>query len=55
MAKAKYEWTFYKDAAGKHRWRKTSIGNREIIGASSQSFSSRQSAVNNAKLMGYKG
>tara|TARA_R100001377_G_C3187193_1_gene109071 strand:- start:287 stop:448 length:162 start_codon:yes stop_codon:yes gene_type:complete len=52
---AKYKWEFYKDAGGKHRWRKTSTVNGEIVGASSQGFSSRQNSVNNAKLNGYKG
>jgi uncharacterized protein YegP (UPF0339 family) len=32
MAKSKQVWEFYKDAAGKHRWRKTSTANGEIIG-----------------------
>lgn len=52
MANDKYE--FYVDKAGQHRWRKISP-NSQIIGAASEGFSSKQAAINNAKLNGYQG
>lgn len=53
MKKSNYYWEFYEDAAEKWRWRKLSVSNGKIVGASSESFSSRQNAVYNAKIMGY--
>lgn len=50
----RYTWEFYKDAAGKWRWRKTE-NNGKIVGSSSESFSSRSNAVANARIMGYRG
>lgn len=52
MANNKFE--FYQDKAGEWRWRKRA-GNNRIIGASSEGFSSKQAAINNAKLNGYQG
>ncbi len=53
MAKSNYEWEFYKDAVNKWRWRKLATTNGKIVGASSESFSSKQNAINNAQIMGY--
>lgn len=55
MAKSDYRWEFYKDNANKWRWRKVSTANGKIVGLSPESFSSRQNAVNNARIMGYTG
>lgn len=52
MANSNLKWEFYQDKAGKWRWRAKSA-NGEIVGASSEGFESKQSAINNAKLMGY--
>ncbi|WP_082830774.1 YegP family protein [Cochleicola gelatinilyticus] len=49
-----YKWNFYKDNSGEHRWKKTSIDNGKIVGASSEGFSSKQKAKENARIMGYK-
>ena len=45
---------FYTDRAGFWRWRKIGA-NGLIIGASSESFSSRANCVHNAQLNGYQG
>lgn len=50
-----YRWEFYTDAANKWRWRKISTVNGRIVGASSESFASKQNAMNNARLNGYRG
>lgn len=42
--------TVYEDKAGKYRWRVVA-DNGEIVGASSQGFSSRQRARSNAYLL----
>ena len=55
MAKSSYSWEFYKDASNKWRWRKVSTANGKIVGSSSESFSSKANAVNNARIMGYRG
>lgn len=52
MPNNKFE--FYQDTRKEWRWRKISP-NGKIIGASSEGFSSRQAAVNNARLNGYSG
>jgi len=49
---AKYTLEFYPDSYGKWRWRATSA-NGKIVGSSSQGFSSKQSAQNNARLNGF--
>ena len=41
---------FYEDGAGEHRWR-FRAANGEIVGASSEGFSSRGRAVGNAVLL----
>jgi len=41
---------FYKDKAGKYRWRVTAQ-NGEIVGASSQGFASKQKAMENSTLL----
>ena len=41
---------FYKDKAGKYRWRVTG-DNGEIVGASSQGFASKQMAEYNADVL----
>jgi len=46
------EWQFYKDKRGKHRWRVRGK-NGEIIGASTQGYSSASLAKENAELFGY--
>lgn len=53
MKKSNYDWQFYKDVASKWRWRKVSTANGKIVGSSSESFSSKQNAINNAQIMGY--
>lgn len=53
MKTSNYHWEFYKDIANKWRWRKKSNSNGKIVGASSEGFSSKQSALNNARIMGY--
>ncbi len=45
---------FYQDNQNKWRWKRWSPNNN-IIGASSESFSSRAAAVNNARMNGYRG
>ena len=42
--------TFYKDKAGKYRWRIVADNGR-IVGASSQGFASKQMAHENADLV----
>ena len=54
MKKSNYQWEFYQDIAKKWRWRKVSTSNGKIVGASSESFSSKQNALYNAKIMGYE-
>jgi uncharacterized protein YegP (UPF0339 family) len=48
------KWEFYKDAAGKWRWRRTAP-NGKIVGSSSESYSQRSDCVDNAKRNGYTG
>lgn len=51
---ANSNWEFYKDKAEEWRWRKKAANNK-IVAASSEGFSSKQVAVDNAKLNGYQG
>lgn len=44
------ELTFYKDAAGKYRWRVVA-DNGKVVGSSSQGFASKQMAGENADLL----
>lgn len=46
---------FYKDHVSKWRWRIKSTSNGQTVGSSGESFSTKQAAVNNAKLNGYSG
>lgn len=48
------KWEFYKDDAGKWRWRRTA-SNGNIVGASSQGYVNRADCVENAKRNGYTG
>ena len=43
---------YYVDGQGYYRWRVVSSANGKIIGASSEGFSSKQNAVDNARLLG---
>lgn len=47
-------WEFYQDKAGEWRWRRTAR-NGEIVGASSEGYSSRRDCVANARRPGYTG
>lgn len=47
-------WEFYKDNAGKWRWRRTAA-NGCIVGASSEGYENRTDCVANAQRNGYKG
>jgi len=47
-------WEFYKDKSGDHRWRRRAK-NKEIVGASSEGYSSKKVATENAQRNGYKG
>jgi len=42
--------TFYKDAAGKYRWRIVA-DNGKIVGSSSQGFANRSLAIDNSELV----
>jgi len=48
-------WEFYKDKAGGHRWRCFSTVNKKQVGKSTEAFSSKKNAENNARINGYKG
>lgn len=50
----KDKWTFYRDQSGEWRW-KRQAGNNEIIGASSEGFTSKFNCSYNAKRNGYYG
>ena len=47
-------WEFYRDKNGGHRWRRRAT-NKEIVGASSEAYSSKKYAAENAKVNGYRG
>ena len=47
-------WEFYKDKSGEHRWRRIAT-NKEIVGASSESYVSKGDCLENAKRNGYNG
>ena len=51
MSAGKYLLVFYKDAAKEYRWRVVAP-NGEIVGASSEGFSSGAASRENAKLLG---
>jgi uncharacterized protein YegP (UPF0339 family) len=47
-------WEFYKDNSGEHRWRRRAR-NKEITGASSESYKSSGDCKANARRNGYPG
>ena len=51
----KDKWTFYRDHSGEWRWKRQAEGNNEIIGASSEGFTSKFNCSYNAKRNGYYG
>jgi len=48
------KWEFYKDTRNEWRWRRTAP-NGQIVGASTEGYSSREACVDNAKRHGYRG
>jgi uncharacterized protein YegP (UPF0339 family) len=47
-------WEFYTDKSGEHRWRRTAT-NGNLVGASSESYSSKSDCEGNARGNGYSG
>jgi len=47
-------WQFYKDKSGGFRWRRLAT-NKEVVGASSESYKNKKAAEENARTNGYKG
>ena len=47
-------WVIYQDARSEWRWRRTAP-NGQIVGASTEGYSTRASCVSNAQRNGYKG
>ncbi len=45
-------WEFYKDKAGEDRWRRRAK-NKEVVGASSEGYSSPRACKDNARRNGY--
>lgn len=50
----KDEWEFYTDKGGSHRWRRRA-SNKEVVGSSSEGYSSKAACAENAKRNGYAG
>jgi len=48
------KWTIYQDTKGEWRWTRTA-SNGEIVGASTEGYTSRQNCVLNAQRNGYTG
>lgn len=48
------KWEFYNDKRGEFRWRRRAT-NTEIVGSSSEGYSSAEAARDNAKRNGFKG
>jgi uncharacterized protein YegP (UPF0339 family) len=48
------KWEFYKDKKGEHRWRRRA-SNGNIVGAASESYKNKKSALANAERNGYAG
>lgn len=48
-----YNWIFYKDESSEWRWRKKSMDNGNIVGASSEGFKNKSDCKDNAKIMGW--
>lgn len=49
------DWEFYRDKAGGYRWRCFSPVNKKQVGKSTEAFSSRRNAEENARLNGWRG
>ena len=47
-------WEFYQDARAEWRWRRIAP-NGQIVGASSEGYSSKQACIENARRHGYTG
>jgi uncharacterized protein YegP (UPF0339 family) len=48
------KWEFYKDNAGKWRWRRTASNGR-IVGAATEGYSNKSDCISNARRNGYTG
>ncbi|WP_435550157.1 YegP family protein [Desulfobacterium sp. N47] len=48
------KWEFYKDAAGKWRWRRIAP-NGKVVGSSSESYNNKSDCEANARRNGWKG
>jgi uncharacterized protein YegP (UPF0339 family) len=48
------DWEFYTDKGGSHRWRRLAT-NKEVVGSSSEGYSSKAACLENAKRNGYAG
>ncbi|MEO1530079.1 MAG: DUF1508 domain-containing protein [Planctomycetota bacterium] len=48
------KWAFYQDNSGDWRWRRTA-SNGQIVGASSEGYSSRSACEANARRNGWNG
>jgi uncharacterized protein len=48
-------WEFYRDKRGGYRWRCFSPANKKQVGKSTEAFSSKKNAENNARINGWKG
>ncbi len=48
------KWEFYQDSAGEWRWRRIAP-NGQIVGASSEGYSSRRACEENARRNGWNG
>lgn len=48
------DWEFYADKGGSHRWRRRA-SNKEVVGSSSEGYSSKAACLENAKRNGYAG
>jgi uncharacterized protein YegP (UPF0339 family) len=53
MAGENDRWEFYQDNRSEWRWRRIA-SNGQIVGASSEGYTSRQNCVENARRNGYK-
>ena len=52
MSISEHKWEFYQDSKKEWRW-KAFARNGTQIGASSEGYTSKQNAINNAKMFGY--
>lgn len=51
----KDRWEFYRDKRGGYRWRCFSTANKKQVGKSTEAFSSKANAENNARINGWPG